>query len=167
MADDPVTVRPGGRNDVERGLRVWAAAHERRRGTPPPTGHVDRVRRHFDGPDAFWVVAERGDGLAGMALAMPALADDGKGLPLPGRCHVSAVFVNPAHWNRGIGGLVVDALLAHARTRGYRAAQLWTQATNDRALRLYEHRGFVRTGREAVVDDERIVQLATADEPGP
>ena len=47
----------------------------------------------------------------------------------------------------------MDRLLAEARTRGYERAQLWTHADNARARRLYEGRGFVRSGREKPDDD--------------
>jgi ribosomal protein S18 acetylase RimI-like enzyme len=94
-----------------------------------------------------------------MALGMHALADDGAGPPIPGRCHISAVFVNPAAWGQGIGGRVVDALLAEAEHRGYRAAQLWTQTGNERALRLYQGRGFRLTGRQMPIDDEVVLHL--------
>lgn len=160
-----MTVRIGDEQDVERGVRIWVAAHERRRGSKPAAAHEARVKARFGRTDAFWVVAQRGDSMAGMALAMPALADDGAGPPLPGRCHVSAVMVNPAYWGQGIGGRIIDTLLEEATRHGYLAAQLWTQVGNDRALRLYERRGFVPTGRTDLLDDEHILQLLR--EPGP
>lgn len=43
---------------------------------------------------------------------------------------------------------MVEAVLSEARSRGYGRAQLWTHADNTRAQRLYENRGFRRTGRE-------------------
>jgi GNAT superfamily N-acetyltransferase len=154
-----VTVRVGNVGDVERALPIWLAAHERRRGVPLHPDHVARFHGHFQTEGAFWVIAEQGDRLAGMALAEPARADDGAGPSMPGRCHVGAVFVNPAAWGEGVGGRIVDALLAEAEQRGYRTAQLWTQVGNDRALRLYESHGFRRNGREMPIDDEMLLQL--------
>jgi len=63
------------------------------------------------------------------------------------------VFVAPERW--GVGGRLVDALLAEAR--GYDRAQLWTQADNPGARRLYEGRGFRRSGREKDELGERIL----------
>ena len=83
-----------------------------------------------------------------MALGVQGLADDGAGPPVQGFCHVSMVFVAPERWGQGIGGRLVDALLAEARARGYDRAQLWTQADNPGAQRLYGGRGFLRSGRE-------------------
>jgi GNAT superfamily N-acetyltransferase len=48
----------------------------------------------------------------------------------------------------GIGGRLLDRVLDEARRRGYVRVQLWTHAGNQRARRLYEQRGFERTGRE-------------------
>ena len=71
------------------------------------------------------------------------------------------LFVAPDRWEEGFGGELVDAVLAEARSRGYGRAQLWTNARNARAHRLYERRGFRRTGREGRDDfGETIVHYA-------
>jgi ribosomal protein S18 acetylase RimI-like enzyme len=108
-------------------------------------------------------VARAGDTIVGMALAMQGLADDGAGSPVPGLCFISMVFVVPDRWGEGIGGRVVEAVVAEAESRGYDRAHLWTHADNRRAQRLYERHGFRRTGRE-IVDDlgDRIVQYERA-----
>ena len=50
------------------------------------------------------------------------------------------------------------AMLREGRARGFAHFQLWTQANNRRAQRLYEGIGFRRSGREKVDDlDELIV----------
>jgi ribosomal protein S18 acetylase RimI-like enzyme len=157
--DGAITVRPGGPADVDGALAAWAAAMEARRGRPVEPAGRERARDHLGKPDAFLLVADDGGRIAGLAVGMQALADDGAGPPLPGHCHISAVFVEPDRWGTGIGGRLVDAVLAAAAARGYRTAQLWTQADNERALRLYASRGFARTGRSKVVDDELIVHL--------
>lgn len=101
--------------------------------------------------------------IVGMAVAIPARADDGAGPPVPGLCHISMVFVAPDRWGQRIGAQLVDAITAEARSRGYSRAQLWTHADNVRAQRLYERRGFRRTGREKDDDlGEPIVHYARA-----
>lgn len=161
MKDEPA-VRRGGSDDLEPALEVWRAASEARRGGRPASpGHGDRVRAHIENPDAFLFVAESGSAVVGMAVGMQGLADDGAGLPIQDLCHVGAVFVRPDRWGGGVGGALVDAVLAEARSRGYNHAQLWTHADNTRALRLYEARGFHRTGREGQDDlEETIVHYA-------
>jgi ribosomal protein S18 acetylase RimI-like enzyme len=72
------------------------------------------------------------------------------------------VFVAPQRWGRGVGGRLVDTLLAEAQERGYDRAQLWTQANNPGAQRLYEGRGFRRSGREKDEFGERIVHYERA-----
>jgi GNAT superfamily N-acetyltransferase len=91
-----------------------------------------------------------------MALGMQGLGDDGAGPPIPGLCHISAVFVAPERWGEGIGRALVNAILSRARKRGYERSQLWTQTDNERASRLYEDAGFVRSGREKDHKGERI-----------
>ena len=147
MRDEPA-IRRGGRDDLEPALGVWRAAEEARRGGPAAPHHGGRVRAHMENPDAFLLVAESGGEVVGMAVGMQGLADDGAGPPIRDLCHVGAVFVRPDRWGEGTGGALVDAVLAEARSRGYDRAQLWTNAQNDRAHRLYGRRGFLRTGRE-------------------
>jgi ribosomal protein S18 acetylase RimI-like enzyme len=143
-----VEVRPGTEADVAPAVAVWQAANTARRGgRPAPAEHERRVRGHASKPDAFLLVADDGGRVVGMALGMQGLADDGAGPPVPGLCHLAMVFVAPDRWGEGIGGRVVDRVLAEARSRGYRHAQLWTHADNARAQRLYERRGFRRSGR--------------------
>ena len=142
-------VRRGGPADFNPAIEVWRAANEaRRNGRPAPRAHGDRTRAHIQKPDAFLFVADDDGRVCGMAVGMQGLADDGAGPPIESLCHIGAVFVAPDHWARGLGGALVDAVLAEARTRGYARAQLWTHADNARAHRLYQSRAFQRTGRE-------------------
>jgi len=156
--NDTATVRRGGPDDLAPALAVWRAAEEARRNGPASPEHGGRVRAHMENPTAFLLVADAPDGVVGMAVGTQGLADDGAGPPKEGLCHIGAVFVKPSRWGEGLGGALVDAVLAEARARGYDRAQLWTHAGNTRAHRLYEGRGFRRTGREKQDDlDETIV----------
>ena len=155
-----VVIRRGGDEDAEPALAVWASANGARRGGRPPLPEQEgRARRQVGMPEAFLFVAEAAGGIVGMALGVQGRADDGAGPPIEGLCHVSMVFVAPDRWGEGIGGRLVDALLAEARTRGYDRAQLWTQEGNHGARRLYEGRGFGLSGREKDEFGERIVHL--------
>lgn len=153
MRDEP-TIRRGGPDDLEPALGVWRAAEEASRGGLPASQQQGaRVRAHLENPSAFLLVADSGGRISGMAVGMQGLADDGAGPPLRDLCHIGAVFIAPDRWGEGLGGKLVDAVLSEARSRGYDRAQLWTNAANTRAHRLYERRGFGRTGREA--EDDR------------
>jgi ribosomal protein S18 acetylase RimI-like enzyme len=146
---DGTVVRRGGPADFGPAVEVWRAANEARlkgRASPPPVP-VERLHVVLRDPASFLFVADEG-GVCGMAVGMQGLADDGAGPPIEDLCHVGAVFVAPGRWGASLGGELVEAVLSEARSRGYGRAQLWTHADNTRAQRLYENRGFRRTGRE-------------------
>jgi ribosomal protein S18 acetylase RimI-like enzyme len=156
-------IRPTEPGDVEPAIAVWRAANTARRGGRPVSAFEERrVRGAVAKPDAFLLVADD-RGVVGVGLGVQGLADDGAGPPIPGLCHVAMVFVAPDRWGRGIGGRLVDALLAAARARGYCHVQLWTDADNTRAQRLYEARGFGPSGRRKSDDEgEEIVHYVRA-----
>lgn len=161
----PIEVRTGRLSDVDAALAVWREASTARRGVAPPD-HEARIRASLQNPDTFLSIAEDGPDVIGMAEGMQALDDDGAGPPLPGRCHVSAVFVRPDRWGQGVGARLVQRVLAEGAKRGYSTFQLWTQEDNQRAQRLYEHHGFVRSGREKDDDfGERIFPYVRPPEP--
>lgn len=63
---------------------------------------------------------------------------------------LKALVVDPARQGRGIGGALIDHLLAHARALGHvRSITLTLIDGNVRAQRLYERFGFTRFGLEA------------------
>ncbi len=154
-------IREGSAGDHEAAVAVWRAANAAFLGD----AHVGpeqeaRVRLHLATPDGFLLLAEDDGRVAGMAMGMQGLADDGAGPPIDGLCHVAMVFVDPRRWGEGIGRRLVDAVLAGARERGYVRAQLWTHAHNDHAQRLYEQKGFQASGREQTIDGLRICHYA-------
>ncbi len=159
-----VLVRRGDTWDVEPAVAVWRAASAARRGGRPVAAEREtQVRGAAHQPGAFLLVADDAGEVVGMALALPGRADDGAGPPVPGLCFVSLVYVAPHRWGAGVGGRLVDAVLTEARSQGYTRAQLWTHADNPRAQRLYEGRGFRRSGREKEDDrGEWIVQYERA-----
>lgn len=54
------------------------------------------------------------------------------------------LFVHPDHRRHGIGRLLMDRSIAHARDTGYGRLELATTSDNREARRLYESLGFVR-----------------------
>lgn len=155
-----VAVRAGTPDDIEPAITVWRVADTARRGTDPGDDRAAVVRERLAMPDRFLLIAERGGTIVGMATGMHGRDDDGRGPVIPGLCHIGLVFVVPEVRGHGIGGRLVDAVLAEARERGYDRPQLWTQADNQRALRLYTSRDFTRSGRTGPSEDgESIVYL--------
>jgi GNAT superfamily N-acetyltransferase len=95
---------------------------------------------------------ERRSGAGRDGAADPLRADDGAGPVVPSGCFVHFLFVVPERWGEGIGGAILDAVLAEARRRQCTRIHLWTQEDNERSHRLYRSRGFSPTNR--VVDGQ-------------
>ncbi len=109
--------------------------------------------------DSTFLIALDVDGPLGIGHSLPARERDGAGNVIPGLMHLSMVAVEPLMWGRGVGKSIVSRLLADAEKRGFRSVQLWTQATNDRAKRLYKGEGFLETDREKVTDRGELIRL--------
>ena len=59
---------------------------------------------------------------------------------------ISAIFVHPSHWRRGIGHLLCQQILAQARARGLPEVALWVLDSNQRARGFYRSLGFCPDG---------------------
>ena len=65
------------------------------------------------------------------------------------KAHIWSVYVAPEQRGRGLGRLLLQAAIAHARTmRGIRQVQLSVTSNNTSAAALYAGLGFVEYGRE-------------------
>lgn len=60
---------------------------------------------------------------------------------------VLAIGVERDYRGRGVGGLLMDALIEQARTSGVKSISLTTGLFNEAALRLYRGRGFAEVFR--------------------
>jgi ribosomal-protein-alanine N-acetyltransferase len=60
---------------------------------------------------------------------------------------VMTIGTATAQQGRGLGGVMLDALVSRARELGAASVLLEVRVDNDPALRLYERGGFVRLGR--------------------
>ena len=87
--------------------------------------------------------------MAAMAAARALREQNGAGPVIPGCCFLGFLYVAPERWGRGIGGAVLDAVLAEAKRRNQPRIHLLTHAGNARSQRLYRSRGFSPTGRSA------------------
>ena len=83
----------------------------------------------------------------GMALVSPLRGIGGAGPAIPGGAFLNLLYVLPERWGEGIGGRLLDEVLAEARRRGCTRIVLWTDEDNERSQWLYASRGFARTGR--------------------
>lgn len=146
-----VTMRRANAVDIEPALAVWRAASTARRGgRPAPIEREASVREAIQRPGGLLLVADDAGHVVGMGLAMQSRDDNGAGLPVPGLCFISLIYVVPERWGEGLGTGIVEAVLTEARAGGFGRALLWTHSDNERARRLYEGRGFQHTDREQV-----------------
>ncbi|MGN8246936.1 ribosomal protein S18-alanine N-acetyltransferase [Cellulomonas soli] len=89
------------------------------------------------GPGRWYVGAELGGRLVGYA-----------GLWFDGQdAQVMTVGTAQAHQGRGVGRLLLDALVERARTLGAEVLLLEVRVDNEPALRLYAAAGFEQLGR--------------------
>lgn len=64
-------------------------------------------------------------------------------------CELRKMYLLPSVRGRGFGSKLVDFCIDEARARGFRRIQLETAEALTDAMRLYERRGFRRTGEAA------------------
>jgi ribosomal protein S18 acetylase RimI-like enzyme len=130
MAATPVVVRPMRREDVPRlAASVWDE-------TSP--AQIENRWRESEAGFREILVAEVGDRLAG-TVSLAERADQ------PGALHLFALDVGPQWRNRGIGGVLVEHVIAEAARRGLRRIYLEVRVDNP-ARRLYHRLGFRRVG---------------------
>jgi len=157
----PVVLKRVTQEDHDAFVALWQAASDERRARLGLAALHPRLASAIDRPGAFGVGVFDGHEMVSAAVAMPGRSDDGRGTHnVPGLAHISSVATRPDRWGEGLAGRAVRAVLSIARRHGYARVQLWTHRDNDRALRLYDREGFVRSGRQKIDDfGEPIVHL--------
>ena len=72
-----------------------------------------------------------------------------------------SMWVDPGVRRRGVGRLLVEAVVDEARSRGHGSLLLEVVQSNVGAIRLYEQCGFEMTGRESRLPEPRqaVVEL--------
>jgi L-amino acid N-acyltransferase len=99
------------------------------------------LARHTDDYPA--IVAVDGDEVVAFGALAPYR-------PKPSYAHTveNSVYVREGWRGKGLGGLVLDRLVALAQARGHRSVIARITASNEASLLLHERRGFVRVGHE-------------------
>jgi GNAT superfamily N-acetyltransferase len=86
-------------------------------------------------------VAEIDGAIAGVIAWTQARQAHGIGPAIDRRAHVSAVFVDPDHWRKGVAATLMNDAVAAMAQAGFASAQLWTPAGAP-ARRFYEASGW-------------------------
>jgi GNAT superfamily N-acetyltransferase len=75
-----------------------------------------------------------------------------------GTAALTSLWVDPRFRGVGVGSALIDAVEAWALGQGLSQVLLWVTETNHVAEKLYERRGFTRTGAEQSVrpDEPRV-----------
>src|SRR5204863_351432 len=63
---------------------------------------------------------------------------------------VVAMYVDPPHWRRGVGGALMEAAIDRLERLPYDEAALWTFKENSRAIAFYERFGWREDGAEKI-----------------
>jgi ribosomal protein S18 acetylase RimI-like enzyme len=149
-----IVVRPLKADDVDVAVDIFArcgtARHPER---PTPPDRLQQVRATISAPFTWTFVTTDADRVIAFATAMPSHEDEGAGPAVPGLCYLDLIFVDPECWGKHIGAILLDTVIADARSRGFTRIHLITHDDNDRAHRPYESRGFVRSGWSRMSSD--------------
>lgn len=121
----------------------------------------ERIRSVRSRPNQTLLVADVGDRLAGYVAVL--------GGPYRRNRHAAHLVIGVLEEfsGRGIGGALLDAAVFRAASAGLHRLELTVMAHNDRAIRLYERKGFLREGirrhslrvRDAWVDEVFMARL--------
>jgi GNAT superfamily N-acetyltransferase len=146
-----ILIRLGDAADVDAAVSVYEQSNlARRHGVwPNRAARTERARSHLRQPASWFLVATEETAVVAMASVEPLRGEDATGPVIPDACFVSLLYVMPERWGEGIGGSLLDAVLAEAKRRQYSRIHLWTHEDNERSHRLYRSRGFAPTGRLA------------------
>jgi ribosomal protein S18 acetylase RimI-like enzyme len=93
-----------------------------------------------------WAVAQRGGEVVGVAASKPPDPDMDREDPATAR-YIESVWIAPGLRRKRLGERLIKYLLTAEYWNNLCIKQfvLWVYASNDSAMRLYEHIGFVRT----------------------
>jgi GNAT superfamily N-acetyltransferase len=107
-------------------------------------------------PDGIRRVAEHIETgrIDGFVLAGPARHDEPVG-------EIYLIYLDPAVFGSGVGGLLFDAASAALTSTGFTEAILWVHPDNERARGFYEHKGWTFDGESRVetLDDIAIPEV--------
>lgn len=150
-----IDVQLGNPDDVEAAVSVYERSNlARRHGDwPSRSSRVAEVAASLLDAASWFLIGRDGGEAVAMAHILPFRAGGGTGPVIPGTLFLNLIYVLPDRWGKGIGGILLDAVITEAARRGCHRIALWThEQQNERAHRLYQSRGFAPTGRTSYDD---------------
>ena len=96
----------------------------------------------------IFIVEDAEGNIVGFSALGPSRDSDAN----PSTAEVSAIYVHPEKWEKGIGRALLSASLGEVRKREFDLLTLWVLEANQRARSFYETFGFIRDG--ATKDDD-------------
>lgn len=147
MSESSFAVEPGRANDVPGVIRLIGRVFAEYGFVYNPAVEVPDLLafpRHYAGlRGAFFVIRNRREivGSVGVERLSGETAE------------LHRLYLDGVLRGRGLGRVLVDAVLGWCRTEGVRHLVLWTDTRFDRAHVLYERMGFQRTGERAIPED--------------
>jgi L-amino acid N-acyltransferase YncA len=109
-------------------------------------------------PDKIIFVAEDSEGnVEGFSALGPSRDADAN----PNTAEVSAIYVHPEKWRKGIGRALLSASLDQVRKCAFDQVTLWVLEANHRARSFYESFGFIQDG--AIKDDDHWKSFAVRE----
>jgi L-amino acid N-acyltransferase YncA len=149
MSEQIPIIRPATTQDLEAINRLYN--HEIAEGTATwdyePWTAETRARWFADhAPEEPVLVAEVGGGFAGFGYLSWYRTKAGYQYT-----REDTLYVDPAFQRRGLGALLLEALIDQARSRNIRAVIAQIEASNAASIALHERFGFVRVGTEREV----------------
>ncbi len=123
--------------------------------------HKDRLAMQQVG-EAFYLFAWHGERPVGhVLLVLTGPSSEPMRGSLRNCAHISDLFVVPPYWSQGIGTRLMDEAEALAARQGFSQIGLAVAIDNDRALAMYERRGYRDLGF-----GERLVSWTYVDPDG-
>lgn len=148
-----VNIRPATEDDVEAmrdvAERAWYEAHAPIIGEDATAEFLEQyydteaLRNVVERSEWITAVADTDEDVVGFTSGGP--DDDEAGL-----VHLNRVYVTPAQWGEGIGGLLLDAFERQAAELGDRIS-LRVMVENERAVSFYDSAGYDR--QEKIYDE--------------
>jgi L-amino acid N-acyltransferase len=146
---DPALIRLAVASDSEAIAAIWnhAVLHTTATtDTEPRSLEAQRAWLAAHGPRHPVIVAVDGDEVVAFGALSPYRAK-----PAYAWTAENSVYVKDGWRGKGVGGFLLDRLLALAQEHGHRSVIARITASNEASLALHERRGFVRVGHERQV----------------